>query len=473
MTHKTILYDGLTAISIYDILKTKYQDKISFLFESAINTDKGNFSFIFIDYLERIQFKNVKNEDASFLYYKDKSIKSIDENPFDFLKEYYENIDKDKYKKLTKELDIGFVDGFIGYIGYESISLFEPVMKPFIDELEDELNIPDIDLIRPKLTLAYSHKTNKLTIISNSNEYVVEDIEDILKQAYKPKNLENSVLDKDNNKFSISKDEFFNIVKESKKNIENGDLFQILISNRFTQQGSVDKLSFYRILRSKNPSPYMFLLDFNDFAIVGSSPEVMVALKDDEILLRPIAGTRKRGETTLKDLEMERELLSDEKERSEHIMLVDLGRNDLGRVAKTGSVKVTSLMHVERYSHVMHIVSDVKATLDKKYDMFDLLQATFTAGTMSGAPKIKAMQLITKYEKIKRNFYSGVVGYFGYDGNMDSSIAIRTSYIDDEKIIFQAGAGVVTDSVAKMEYLEVHNKLGAMMMSLETSTRQS
>jgi anthranilate synthase component 1 len=211
----------------------------------------------------------------------------------------------------------------------------------------------------------------------------------------------------------------------------------------------------------------MFYLDFDDFAIIGSSPEVMVCLNDGDILLRPIAGTRKRGSTPLKDKEYEDEMLSDEKERAEHLMLVDLGRNDVGRVAKVGSVKVTEMMRVERYSHVMHMVSDVEAKIDEKYDMFDLFGATFTAGTMTGAPKIRAMELIAEFEGLKRSFYSGVVGYFGFDGNMDSSIAIRTSYLDDEKIIFQAGAGVVADSKCELEYKEVHNKLEALMKSLD------
>jgi anthranilate synthase component 1 len=211
----------------------------------------------------------------------------------------------------------------------------------------------------------------------------------------------------------------------------------------------------------------MFFLDYENFAIIGSSPEVMVGLKNGHITLRPIAGTRKRGSTYEKDKAYEAELLADEKERAEHLMLIDLGRNDVGKVAKIGTVKVTDMMRVERYSHVMHLVSDVGATLDEKYDMFDLFAATFTAGTMTGTPKIRAMELISEFEGIKRSFYSGAVGYFGFDGNMDSAIMIRTAYLDNEKIIFQAGAGVVADSKPELEYLEVTNKLGAMTSSLK------
>ncbi len=249
--------------------------------------------------------------------------------------------------------------------------------------------------------------------------------------------------------------------------IKSGDVFQILISNRFTQFAKIDYFSFYRILRSKNPSPYAFLLEFDEFCLAGSSPEVMISLQNNTISLKPIAGTRKRGKTKEKDKEMEAELLNDEKEKAEHLMLIDLGRNDVGRVAKVGSVKVTNIMRVERYSHVMHMVSDIEAKLDDNKDMFDLFAATFTAGTMTGAPKIRAMELIAKFEKTKRSFYSGAVGYFGFDGNMDSCIAIRTAYIDKEKIILQAGGGVVADSIPELEFLEANNKLAALMSAIE------
>ena len=216
----------------------------------------------------------------------------------------------------------------------------------------------------------------------------------------------------------------------------------------------------------------MFLLDLKEFAIIGSSPEVMVGLKNEHITLRPIAGTRKRGSTYEKDKAYEEELLSDEKERAEHLMLIDLGRNDVGKVAEVGTVHVSDMMRVERYSHVMHMVSDVGAKLDKKQDMSDLFAATFTAGTMTGTPKIRAMELISDFEGIKRSFYSGAVGYFGFDGNMDSAIMIRTAYLDNEKIIFQAGAGIVADSTPQYEYQEVTNKLAAMKSSLKDLEKQ-
>ena len=208
-------------------------------------------------------------------------------------------------------------------------------------------------------------------------------------------------------------------------------------------------------------------MEYEDFNIVGSSPEVMVRLTNGELLLRPIAGTRKRGVTKARDKELEDELLADPKELSEHLMLIDLGRNDVSRVAKTGSVKVENMMHIERFSHVMHIVSDVTATIADDKDMFDLFMATFTAGTMTGAPKIRAMELIAEFEGLKRGFYSGSIGYFGFDGNMDSAITIRTALVKEDKVVLQAGAGVVADSQNELEYLEVKNKLGALVASLE------
>jgi anthranilate synthase component 1 len=279
--------------------------------------------------------------------------------------------------------------------------------------------------------------------------------------------IKKSKIDPKNGTFAFNKEKFFEMVDKSKEMIKSGDVFQILMANRFTQYASIDPLSFYRILRSQNPSPYMFLLEFEEFTIAGSSPEVMVGLNENRILLRPIAGTRRRGKTQIRDEELAQEMLNDEKERAEHLMLVDLGRNDVGRVAKTGTVKVTDMMRVEKYSHVMHMVSDIDALLDDQYDMFDLFGATFTAGTMTGAPKIRAMELIAEFEGIKRGFYSGSIGYFGFDGNMDSAITIRTALLTKDKIIFQAGAGIVADSQKELEYLEVHNKLGAMMSSLK------
>ena len=448
---------------MYAKLKSHFKDEISFLFESAGNSE-GNYSFIIIGAQERLTFKD------NVTYYTDKNAQRqvIEEDPFSFLKSYYAKVDQAAYRAKSKELGIGYIDGFIGYIGYDMVKVFEPVLQSTMDALKDELNTPDLDLIRPKLIVVYSHKTHQLTLVSSMQEMADDftNIESELKSAYDYIPLK-QVKSSAEGTFAFSKEKFFQMVADSKEMIKSGDVFQILMANRYTEHTEVDPFSFYRILRTKNPSPYMFLLEFEDFSIVGSSPEVMVRLQDGELLLRPIAGTRKRGSTIAKDMEMEQEMLNDPKERAEHLMLIDLGRNDVSRVAKTGTVQVHDMMHVEKYSHVMHMVTDVIAQLEDDKDMFDLFAATFTAGTMTGAPKIRAMQLIAEYEGIKRGFYSGSIGYFGFDGNMDSAITIRTSMIKKDRIVFQAGAGVVADSVSELEYLEVKNKLGALLSSLD------
>ena len=461
---KTLFLDQFTPVSIYAKIKKLYENEITFLYESTINSSVGNYSYIIIGARERIW--HIKNK--SYFLNEEGLKKEVDSNPLNFLQNYYKNFDKEFYKEQSTKLGIGLIDGFIGNVGYDMGKEFEPSLKPFMDDLEDELNIPDLDMIRPKIILGFSHKTSKLVMITSvkSCEKDLEKIEAELSSSYSFTPLGKASIQNEG-EFAFSKEKFFEMVATCKERIKAGDVFQILMSNRFTQKAKVDHLSFYRALRSKNPSPYLFFLQYEDFSIAGSSPEVMIRLVDGHMLLRPIAGTRKRGKTLEQDLELEKELLSDPKERAEHIMLVDLGRNDVGRVAKTGSVKVSDLMRIEKYSHVMHIVSDVEAVIDPQYDMFDLFQATFTAGTMTGAPKIKAMQLIAQFEGIKRNFYSGSIAYFGFDGNMDSAITIRTTFLTKDTIIFHAGAGIVADSVPEMEYQEVHNKLAANIATLK------
>ncbi len=461
---KQLFLDQFTPVSIYQKIETLFSDEIKFLFESSVNNSDGNFSYIIIGARERVIHKNGK----SYYINEDGITKEIDSNPFIFLKEYYKSIDRQYYQDMTNELNIGLIDGFIGNVGYDMVKEFEPTLKKYMDKLEDKIDINDLDLIRPKMVLAYSHKTSKLSIITSYEPFFkfIEIIENSIKDGSSYLPLKKAVL-LDNGHFAHTKERFFKMVDKSKEMIRSGDVFQILMTNRYSQKVKIDNLSFYRALRSKNPSPYLFLLEYEDFAIAGSSPEVMVRLKGNKILLRPIAGTRKRGNTIIKDLEMEKELLSDPKELAEHVMLIDLGRNDVGRVSKVGTVKVTDKMRVERYSHVMHLVSDVESELDSKYDMFDLFASVFTAGTMTGAPKIRAMELIAEFEGIKRSFYSGSIAYFGFDGNMDSAITIRTSLIKDETIIFQAGAGIVADSISELEFLEVTNKLAANIATLK------
>lgn len=461
---KELFLDQFTPVSIYEKVKSLYQNEITFLFESTINSNEGNYSYIIIGARERVWYEK------DTCYYKNEQgdIQIVDSNPLAFLKKYYKNFDKQVYKDKALELGIGLIDGFIGNVGYDIGKEFEPKLKNTMNNLVDQLGIPDLDLIRPNIILGFSHKTSKLVMVTSidSKKDELKTIEELLHTTYSYAPLKKATI-LDEGKFNFTKEEFFEMVSKSKEMIKAGDVFQILMSNRFIQKAVVDHLSFYRALRSKNPSPYLFLLEFEKFTIAGSSPEVMIRLVDGHLLLRPIAGTRKRGKNLDRDLELELEMVNDAKERAEHIMLVDLGRNDVGRVARPGTVKVTELMRVERYSHVMHMVSDVEAIIDDKYDMFDLFMATFTAGTMTGAPKIRAMELIAQFEGIKRNFYSGSIAYFGFDGNMDSAITIRTTMLTEDTVIFQAGAGVVADSKPEDEYLEVTNKLAANIATLK------
>jgi len=465
---KQFTLDQLAPIAVYSKLKDMFKNEITYLFESAGGSE-GNYSFICVGARERLQYINEKT------IYTDKTgIKHTKkENPFIFLKNYYNSKDTTIYKEATKRLKVGYVDGFIGYIGYDMVKVFEPKLDSSMDNLKDELNTPDLDLILPKMILVYAHKNHKITLITTLKEYEdkFNNIHNNLKGTYVYKHRIYNIGN-DKGSFAHTKEKFFKMIDASKEMIKSGDVFQILMTNRFTRNIKVDPFSFYRILCAKNPSPYMFLMEYKDFSIVGSSPEVMVRLQENELLLRPIAGTRKRGSTKEKDKELELELLADPKELAEHLMLIDLGRNDVGRVAKTGTVKVEDMMHIEKFSHVMHIVSDVTAELNDDKDMFDLFMATFTAGTMTGAPKIRAMELIAEYEGLKRGFYSGSVGYFGFDGNMDSAITIRTAMVKEDKVILQAGAGIVADSVKESEYLEVENKLGALIHSLEDLDKQ-
>jgi len=462
---KTLFLDQFTPVSIYEKVRNLYKNDITFLFESTINSsNNGNFSYIIIGVRERIWYKN----NACYFLAQNGKTDTVENNPLRFLQKYYKKFDKEFYKKKALELGIGLIDGFIGNIAYDIGKEFEPKLKVSMQNLKDELDIPDFDLIRPNIILAYSHKTSKLVILTSVEKYK-NDLETIENELLKPYSY--TLLKKaqilNEGKFEHSKDELFSILEKSKEMIKSGEIFQILISNRFVQSAIVDHFSFYRALRSKNPSKYLYFLEFENFSIAGSSPESMVRLNNGHIFLSPIAGSRKRGLTLQEDLKLEKELLDDEKEKAEHLMLVDLGRNDIGRVAKSGSVKVTDFMRIERYSHIMHIVSDIEALLDEKYDMFDLFMAVFTAGTMTGTPKIRAMELIAQFEGLKRSFYSGSVVYFGFDGNMDSAITIRTTMLTKDKVIFQAGAGIVADSKNEYEYLEIQSKLAANITTLK------
>ncbi len=370
-----------------------------------------------------------------------------------------------------------FSGGAVGFLGYDAVRFFEPTVPPAPN---DDMAIPEMLFMITDCLLVFDHRQRTLKIVVNA---FLEDgtpeevyarstssIAAILCELARPCELPLLALTaaiSPTSRSNFQPNEFESAVAQAKEHIRAGDIFQVVLSQRFEAEFAGDPLDFYRCLRFINPSPYMFCLTFGDeFALIGSSPEMHVRLVGENADIRPIAGTRPRGATKSEDENNAAELLADEKERAEHIMLVDLARNDLGRVAQFGTVRVTELMNVERYSHVMHMVSNVTARLRHDCDGFDLIKATFPAGTVSGAPKIRAMQIISELEKTRRGCYAGAVGYVGFDGNLDSCIVLRSVVIKDGKAYYQAGAGVVADSDPRREYEETMSKAGAMKQAL-------
>ena len=370
-----------------------------------------------------------------------------------------------------------FYGGVVGFTGYDYVREIEKLPS----KAESLTGLPDLYWIIPKYIARFDHVSHKITLIvlSRVEEEDVEasygkaerELADILTRFDREIHLDsipNKVTQGINpsRDHILSKAEFIKRVERIKEYIRAGDAFQVVLSHRLSQDYSGDPFLFYRLLRTINPSPYLFYLNFSDLQLVGSSPEVMVRIEEGRATLKPIAGTRPRGGTAVDDERLRRELLTDEKERAEHVMLVDLGRNDLGKVCKFGSVQVTELMAVELYSHVMHIVSTIQGELLPGYSSFDLLRAVFPAGTLSGAPKIRAMEIIEELEPTRREFYGGAVGYLGFNGNMDTCITIRTVLFKDRKAHLQVGAGIVADSAPEREYEESMQKAGAMLAAL-------
>lgn len=359
-----------------------------------------------------------------------------------------------------------FTGGAVGLLSYDLVRFFEKLPNNTTDDLQCD----DVLLMFPDTIVAFDHSRNKIQIIShashdkNSYEGAIEKIKETIAQITRPlpplpKVEEQNIIWTSN----ISRDAYESAVKKVIQAITAGEGVQMVLSQRLSAPISAHPLHLYRQLRSLNPSPYMYLLRFGDCDVVGASPEILVTLEKNIARVRPIAGTRKRGKTPEEDHQYEQELLADEKERAEHIMLVDLGRNDLGRVCKPGSVRVNELMVIERYSHVMHIVSDVSGIVKPECDAFDVFHACFPAGTVTGAPKVRAMEIIDELEPTRRGFYAGAVGYFGFTGNMDMAIAIRTIFIKDGVAHIQAGAGIVYDSKPDQEWEECQNKMAGMI----------
>lgn len=373
-----------------------------------------------------------------------------------------------------------FFGGAVGYLGYDMVRHFEhlPTDKPaLIDAYDSYFLITDTIVI-------FDNMSQKIKVVSNAHlddgitaeqaySEATKKIEAIVKRLQTPLPVENKIPSgkKIELKSNVTREEYEAAVEKSKEYVRAGDIIQVVPSQRFSGELSADPFDIYRVMRTLNPSPYMFFLRLDDTVIAGASPEVMVRKEGRLVELRPIAGTRPRGVTKEEDARLAEELLADPKERAEHVMLVDLGRNDLGRVCTTGSVNVTELMIIERYSHVMHIVSNVQGLLESNHDAFDLVKATFPAGTLSGAPKIRAMQIIDELEPVRREIYGGAVGYFSFSGNMDLAITIRTLVIKDGKVHLQAGGGVVADSDPAAEWLETVNKAMAARRAIEIAEK--
>ena len=376
-----------------------------------------------------------------------------------------------------------FHGGAVGYLSYDCIRWFEPTISA---PQKDELGIPDMFFMVTEAVVAFDHRRRRIRIVANAfpekenpaaaYDAACERIRTILESLSKPLTFEpiftESTPTAAPSSSNTTREEYHAMVHRAHEYIRSGDIFQIVLAQRFETEFHDDALDLYRALRFVNPSPYMFCLRCpGGYSLVGSSPEVHVRLTADLVEIRPIAGTRRRGATSEEDNANAEDLMADPKERAEHLMLVDLARNDVGRIAEYGSVKVTDFMTIERYSHVMHIVSHVSGKLAGGRSAFDVMRATFPAGTVSGAPKVRAMQILNELEKSKRCSYSGAVGYFGFDGNHDSCIALRTVLLKDGKAFVQSGGGVVADSTPEGEYQETLNKAMAGMRAIDRARK--
>jgi anthranilate synthase component 1 len=442
---------------------TKLANKpYSYLLESVEGGEKfGRYSIIGLP--SKVQIKIQKNTIS--IFDKGNLKNKFDHNhPLDFIEEYINNF------KVPNDLNMPrYSGGLAGYFGYETINYIEPKLAK--DFLKDTLNVPDILLMLSDEIVVIDNIIGKLFIISyldplekNAYENGLLRLNNYLKKLKSKSHvIESSSEQRTEPQSEFGEVAFKKAVEKAKDYIYEGDIMQVVLSQRMTQVFHSDPLTLYRALRALNPSPYMFFYHMEDHFVVGASPEILVRLEDNKVSVRPIAGTRPRGTNEKEDVLLERELLNDPKEIAEHVQLMDLGRNDIGRVSKTGSIKVTDNMTIERYSHVMHIVSNVEGKLNNNLTAMDVLKATFPAGTVSGAPKVRAMEIINELEPTKRGIYAGAVGYLEFNGDMDVAIAIRTAVIKENTLYVQAGAGIVADSKPQNEWIETNNKAKAIL----------
>ena len=442
-------------------------EKNSFIFESVEKGKiKGRYT-IFGKNPDKIWEFNNKN---SYLIKNKKKIK-LKDKPEKLIEKIIEEFKFETPKELPKICSL-----ISGYFSYDSIRYIEKIPN----NCKNDLNLPDVRLLRPRTLVIHDNLKKEIFYIINifNDEKIInyqKKFDDIKSELFKLtvqstlKSLNQSKSNVVKNikvKSNTPKNKFLNMVNKAKKYIKLGDIFQVVLSQRFEAKLTKNPLEIYKKLRVTNPSPFMFFFNFNDFQIVGASPEILVRLRDNKITVRPIAGTRPRGKTKKEDLYFEKDLLKDKKELSEHLMLLDLGRNDAGKVSKINSVKVTESFIIERYSHVMHIVSNVVGEYNKKFSKFKSLLAGFPAGTVSGAPKIRAMEIIDELETTRRKVYAGGIGYFSANGEFDTCIALRTAVAKNKKFYVQAGAGIVADSKPLKEYEETVNKAKALINAL-------
>ena len=444
----------------------------TYLFESVTGGDKwGRYSIIGLPCRDIVRFHGTELsiERAGEVLHQE----SV-EDPLGWVEKFHASFECDELPERFSQLR--FTGGLVGFFGYETINFIEPTI--FKDNLPDPLGTPDILLMVSEEVIVFDNLNGTAMIIVHvpaddkdaqvTGKQRLDSIEALLRRPLPDSSHRDDYhdqrqhLQEGNFRSDFGQNGFMDGVEQVRDYITAGDCMQVVLSQRMTAEFHAQPLDMYRALRMLNPSPYMYYLDLGDYQIVGSSPEILVRLEDDSVTVRPIAGTRPRGATEAEDKAHEESLLADPKELAEHLMLIDLGRNDAGRVSQTGTVKLTEKMTIERYSHVMHIVSNVTGKLKQGMSAMDVLRATFPAGTVSGAPKIRAMQIINELEPVKRGIYSGAVGYLSFNGNMDTAIAIRTAVIKDGELTIQAGAGVVYDSVPLSEWDETLNKARAV-----------
>ena len=452
-----------TPLSIYQKLANL---PFSYLLESVEGGERfGRYSIIGLPSKKRI----VIRDDVIEVIHQDKVIqKEATQNPLDFIQNYLSQF------KVPFDIELPrFAGGLAGYFGYETIQYIESRLKH--KKTKDILGVPDILLMLSDELIVVDNVAQKIFIVayadpSIQNAYTlgVERLDSLYQKLNQSVESNKPQHFKHNEPHSeFGEEAFKKAVEKAKAYIFEGDIMQVVLSQRMSQTFDAPPLALYESLRTLNPSPYMFYYHMDDHHVVGASPEILVRLEDETVTVRPIAGTRPRGKTQEEDLQLEQELLADPKECAEHVQLMDLGRNDIGRVSQSGSVKVTDHMTIERYSHVMHIVSNVEGTLKPNMHAMDVLKATFPAGTVSGAPKVRAMEIIHELEPSKRGIYAGAVGYLGFDGDMDVAIAIRTGVIKNKTLYVQAGAGIVADSIPLNEWVETQNKAKAVLRAAE------